>query len=192
MSVLLRRLRRPWAAAALILGLPGALLGGHAASLQMSGNFHPILEGEAYRSAQPTAESLARWTVEKGLRSVLNLRGENPDSPWWREEAAAAERLGLVHADFRMSASEDLPQARAAELLALLKSLPKPLLIHCRSGSDRTGLAAALYLAEAGEGEARAESQISFRYGHVSLPFTAAWPMDRSWEALEGWLGYPD
>ena len=39
-------------------------------------------------------------------------------------------------------------------------------------------------------GEKRAEGQISFRYGHVGLPFTAAWPMDQSWEALEPSLGF--
>ena len=80
---------------------------------------------------------------------------------------------------------------RAAQLAALLRDAPKPVLIHCRSGADRTGLEPALYLAAvAGSSEDAAEGQISLYYGHVSLPVSAAWPMDRSWEVLEPWLGF--
>lgn len=180
------RSRHALAALFLTLVLPG----GYAAALQHQHNFHPIIAGEAYRSAQPDADDLARWKAEEGIRSVVNLRGANPDADWYREEIAAARTLGLSHADFAMSASQDLSQTKAEALVALLDRMPKPVLIHCRSGADRTGLAAALYLAMRGQGEAQAERQISFRYGHVSLPFTAAWAMDRSWETLEGWLGY--
>lgn len=73
--------------------------------------------------------------------------------------------------------------------MALLDSLPKPVLIHCMGGADRTGLAAALYLASLGQGEAKAEAQISFRSGHALLPVSAAWPMDQSWEAMEPSFG---
>ncbi|MDB6454459.1 tyrosine-protein phosphatase [Falsirhodobacter sp. 20TX0035] len=74
--------------------------------------------------------------------------------------------------------------------MALLRAAPKPVLIHCMSGADRTGLASALLLANLNHDEDAAERQISFRYGHISIPYTAAWPMDQSWEALEGWLGF--
>lgn len=91
-----------------------------------------------------------------------------------------------------MSASEQLPEARARELLELLRRAPKPILIHCQGGADRSGLAAALYLAAiANAGEERAESQMSLRYGHIAVPYlSAAYPMDESWEVLEPWLGF--
>ncbi|MFT4151866.1 MAG: tyrosine-protein phosphatase [Paracoccaceae bacterium] len=161
---------------------------GWAGWLQAGGNFHTVLAGEVYRSAQPSAKELDEWTRAHGIRSVLNLRGAS-DQPWYRDEVAAAGRLGLTHADFAMRASQVLTESRARELIALMQSLPKPLLIHCQHGADRTGLAAALYLAAAGRGEAAAEGQISFRYGHVSLPVSAAWPMDETWEAMERPLG---
>ncbi|AXC51011.1 protein tyrosine phosphatase [Paracoccus suum] len=162
---------------------------GWAGFLQYRGNFHPVRAGEMYRSAQPSPEALTNWAGVNGIRSVVNLRGAS-DSDWYRDEIATSKRLGLAHADFRMSAGEHLTPARANELLALLDSMPGPVLIHCKSGADRTGLASALWLARHGGGEEAAESQISFRFGHVSLPLTAAWPMDQSWEALEPEMGF--
>lgn len=173
-------------AAVLCLALPG----GYLANLQINGNFHPVVRGVAYRSAQPSGEDLDRWMAETGIRSVINLRGEHVGTAWYDEELAASALLGLAHYDFAMSAGKALPQNRAAELVALLRAAPKPMLIHCKSGADRTGLASALLLSTLGQGEDAAEAQISFRYGHISIPYTAAWPMDQSWEALEPWLGY--
>ncbi|MFN3279568.1 MAG: tyrosine-protein phosphatase [Paracoccus hibiscisoli] len=157
--------------------------------LHHSGNLHAVLAGQVYRSAQPSAAQLVYWTDRHGFRSVLNLRGAS-DADWYRIERAAANRLHLRHADFAMRDSEVLTPERAAALIALLDRLPKPVLIHCKAGADRTGLAAALYLASEGHGEALAEAQISFRYGHVSLPISAAWPLDQSWEAMEPAFGY--
>ena len=167
-----------------------ALPGGYLADLQMRGNFHPVVAGVAYRSAQPTAEDLIRWANMAGLHSVINLRGAHDGTPWYDEEIAASATLGLAHYDFAMSANEPLEPERAARLIALLRTAPKPVLIHCMSGADRTGLASALLLADLDHDEDAAERQTSFRYGHISLPHTAAWPMDQSWEALEGQLGF--
>lgn len=172
--------------AATLLILPG----GYLANLRMTGNFHPVVEGVAYRSAQPFGDDLATWTRQTGIRSVINLRGAHEGTPWYDDEVAMAANLGLQHYDFAMSASKQMDRDRAAELLALLREAPKPVLIHCMAGADRTGLASALMLADLGHGEDAAEGHISFRYGHISIPYTAAWPMDQSWEALEGWFGF--
>lgn len=166
-----------------------ALCAGWAGWLQGTGNFHAVIPGELYRSAQPTGRMLDRWVAETGIRSVVNLRGAS-DSDWYRDEIAQSDRLSLVHADFAMRDDRMLPPERAAALVDLIASLPKPVLIHCKAGADRTGLAAALYLARHGETEARAEAQLSFRFGHVGLPVSAAWAMDQSWEEMEPALGF--
>lgn len=182
----LRRLAGGLLATALTIG---AYLG----YLQLSGNFHPVIAGEVYRSAQPTGDAVARYAREHGIRSIINLRGPNSGKDWYEEEVAAANAAGLAHYDFAMSASKGLSQDRAAELVELMKQAEKPVLIHCQAGSDRSGLAAALYVAAIAKGgEEAAESQISLRYGHISLPMTAAYPIDLSFEALEPWLGFPD
>lgn len=167
-----------------------ALPGGYLASLHLRGNFHTVVEGVAYRSAQPVGDDLARWTADHGIRSVINLRGGQRGTDWYDAEIAASEQLGLTHFDFGMSAGKQLDPARAQALITLLRDAPKPVLIHCMSGADRTGLASALMLADLHHDETAAEAQISFRYGHIAIPYTAAWPMDQSWEALEPVFGF--
>jgi protein tyrosine/serine phosphatase len=186
-----RRLRRAFVA---VLGLALAATIAWPLWLHQTGNFHAVLPGELYRAAQPAPADLARWTGQYGIRSVLNLRGTHDDTGWYRDESAAARDLGLVLADFPLSARQNPGPDRIAELVALMRRLPKPLLIHCQGGADRTGLAAALYMgAIAHAGEATAERQLSFAFGHVSVPLlSSAWAMNEAWEASETTLGYPD
>ena len=161
--------------------------------LQASGNFHPIVAGQAYRAAQLDGASLRRWQRDHGIASVLNLRGENDGKGWYDDEIAATRDLGLTHIDFRMSASTALTAPEARQLIQIMRDAPKPILIHCKSGADRTGLAAALFVAGIAKGtEIAAEWQLSPRYGHVGLPWiSAAWAMDETWESLEHELGFP-
>ena len=59
------------------------------------------------------------------------------------------------------------------------------------AGSDRAGLASALYLAAiAGAGEEAAGSQLSIRYGHVGLPVVGAYAMDSSSKSLKPMVGF--
>jgi protein tyrosine/serine phosphatase len=144
------------------------------------------------RSAQPSAAEISRYQAEFGIRTIVNLRGAGRGRPWYDQEVSAAKQLGIAHIDFRMSASSDFSQERAAELVQILKAANKPILIHCRNGADRTSLAAALYIAGiAHGGEEAAEEQISIRFGHFGIPLLSpAYAMDRSWENLEHWLGF--
>lgn len=165
----------------------------HLGALQLTGNFHPVIDGTLYRSAQPDPAALEQYARDYGIRTVVNLRGSNPDADWYRAELVASQRLGLTHVDFPMSARRELTREQAEELVALLARAERPILIHCQAGADRSGLAAALYVAAvAGGGEEEAERQISLRYGHISLPIAKTFAMDRSFEALESWLGYTD
>jgi protein tyrosine/serine phosphatase len=177
---------------ALTAGVGGAALVGYLAFLHYSGNFHKVLANELYRSAQISDAELADYRSRYGIRSVLNLRGAAPGEPWYEEEVAATKALGLTHVDFPMNASKDFAAADATRLIALMREMPKPLLVHCRHGSDRTGLAVSLYLAAiTGASEDEAEGALSLWYGHFSVPYlSAAYPMDQSWERLEPGLGF--
>ena len=156
-------------------------------TLQLFGNFDEVIPGEYYRSAQPTPERLAKYVKTYGIKTVLNLRGLNTKYQWYRDEVAEAEKLGVKFVDFKMSARRELTDAQTEQLITLLHDLPKPILVHCKSGSDRTGLISAIYLYKiAGRSEGEAERQISFRYGHIGIPYLSeAFAMDRNWEKLE-------
>lgn len=167
-----------------------ALLGSYLGYLQLSGNFAPVIAGEVYRSAQPSPADIREYAARNGIRSIINLRGENVGKAWYDEEIAVSKELGITHINFGMSARRELDQNKVEELLATMRSAPKPILIHCKAGADRTGLASALYLAAvAKQGEQAAEGQISFYFGHISLPFIPEYAMDRTFEAMEPMLG---
>ena len=160
---------------------------------QYTGNFHAVIDGEVYRSAQMTGTQLSDYTAQVGLKSVLNLRGAAPDADWYQAEIADSARLGLVHADFALSASREVTNDEAVQLIVLMRTLPKPLLIHCKQGSDRTGLLAALYLASIkGVDVDTADDELSLAFGHFSVPYiSTAYPMDISWNRLEVVLNLP-
>lgn len=177
-------------AATVAVALP---IGIYLGVLQLTDNFHPVIAATLYRSAQPSAAEIERYHAKYGIRTIVNLRGENEGARWYAMEADEAKRLGITLIDFRMSAGRQLTQDQAAKLIDTLKHAEKPILIHCRGGADRSGLASALYLAAIAKlGEQAAEGQISIRYGHISLPFAPAYAMDLTFEALEPWLGFPD
>src|SRR5688572_16573499 len=68
------RFRPRYAVAGCLLGLAAALLP-ETAHVALGRNFHAIVPGRAYRSAQPTAADL-EWAVRAhGIRTVVNLRG---------------------------------------------------------------------------------------------------------------------
>lgn len=172
--------------------IPLALIGAYLGYLQLVGNFHTVIPGELYRSGQLSGEGFTAHIKRYGIRTIVNLRGANPGSPWYDHEVAAARKAGIEHVDFGMSAGEILTKARADQLVALLRKVPKPVLIHCQGGADRTGLAVALYLAEIKHAsEARSEGAISLLYGHIGIPWlSASYPMDESWDRLEPLLGF--
>lgn len=160
-------------------------------SLSLGGNFHMTVPGELYRSAQPTARQIASYAKLYGIKTIVNLRGENIGAPWYDAEVAEAKQLGIRHLDFRMSARQQLSQTQAKDLVALMRKAEKPILIHCLGGADRSGLVAALYVAAIARGsENVAESQISIRFGHFSVSANPAYAMDRAFESLEPWLGF--
>lgn len=159
----------------------------YAAALQWAGNIHVVVPDQVYRSAQLDGDGLRAMVATYGIRSVLNLRGAHPGSDWYDAEIAVAQDLGVRHFDFAMSANLALSMAEIDDVVAMMRATPKPILIHCRHGSDRTGLATALYQAVVeGLPVETAETQLSFRFGHVGIPYlSTAYPMDQTWEAFE-------
>ncbi|MDH7784372.1 protein tyrosine/serine phosphatase [Ochrobactrum sp. 19YEA23] len=170
-----------------------SLLGGYLYTIQYNGNVHAIVPGQAYRSNQPDPARIAALQKAYGIKTIINLRGPEAGSPWYDKEVEASDALGIQHVDFEMSASKRLTPQRARELIALMQSAEKPILIHCKSGSDRTGLAAALYVAAVSKGgERKAEQQMSIAYGHFGFPGSPTHAMEDTFEELEPALGFPD
>jgi protein tyrosine phosphatase (PTP) superfamily phosphohydrolase (DUF442 family) len=186
-------LRRVAVRVALLAAILIALVIAYVGVTAMTGNFHTVAEGEVYRSAHPSPAALERYVREHGIRTVINLRGENPSDGWYQDEIATSRRLGLRHVDFRMSAKRGITRREAWRLIQIMQTAPKPILIHCESGADRTGLASALYVAGIQRrGEDAAEEQLSLKYGHIAAPFGKGWGMTVTFEEMEPSLGFID
>lgn len=154
-----------------VLVLAAITVAGRVGYLEEQGNFHAITPGEAYRSAQLDRDELAHYARVYGIRSIINLRGARPEAAWYREEMATARALGIRHFDYGGIGATRPPSARdLARLLTLFLEAPRPVLLHCQAGADRSGLAAAVWkTAVDGAPAARARQQLSLRYGHMPV-----------------------
>ncbi len=156
------------ALASMCLVLGGLLFGSWAFQRYLLGNFHAVVPGQVYRSAQPSARQLARWVETHEIRTVVNLRGRNNDKPLFRDELRVLEEMGVNAVVLRFGALDLPPRHHLLELMDTLNSAPRPLLIHCEAGADRTGLASVMAaMAVGGQSYQQALSQISLQYLHV-------------------------
>lgn len=130
------------------------------------GNFHEVENGVLYRSSRLGADGLENAIARYGIKSVLNLCGPQPGVAWYDGEVQIARGHGVLFRDLAISANQALDPMQLAELLEVLRDAPKPLLIHCRAGSDRTGLACALFVAWRGGSYLEASEQLGLYYGH--------------------------
>jgi len=129
-------------------------------------NFYRVDE-DLYRSNHPGFRALSR-AKRLGIRSVLSLRGDANNTPNIIERNAC-NRLGMELRFVRMRTAALPPAAVLSELMGLLREMPKPILVHCKSGADRTGLAVTLYLhVVKGLPLSQARRALSWRYAHFS------------------------
>ena len=89
-----------------------------------------------YRSAQPTPQGFSNLYA-KGVRSVLNLREYHRDT-------RKARHTNLHLMAYPVAAGE-VTVADIENCLRLIAGAPKPVLVHCWHGSDRTGIIVAAY-----------------------------------------------
>jgi protein tyrosine phosphatase (PTP) superfamily phosphohydrolase (DUF442 family) len=127
-------------------------------------NRHEIAPG-AWRSAQPAPRDLRRYARE-GIKTIVNLRGVR-DCGAYRLEVRTCALTGLRLVDFpvKSRATPEPETIRAAE--RLFREIEYPVLMHCKSGADRAGLMATLYMIlKERRPVAEALKQLSWRFGH--------------------------
>jgi protein tyrosine/serine phosphatase len=172
----------------------GLLVGGSVVAayfliLQSRGNFHEIIPGELYRSAQLSPEQLEKFAKNYKIQTIINLRGSNPNDAWYQQETAVATKLQLKHIDYPISRKYTITSTQVKELTDILRTAPKPVLIHCKAGIDRTGFVSALYIAAvAKQPKAEALEQFCLHYGFVALESVAGYKMFESFNALKAEL----
>lgn len=146
------------------------------------GNFHKV-DKDVYRSAQLFSFNLPYYIEEHNIQSILNLRktrkAKNKD--WYKDEVRIAKEMGVVRYDYPIGDREEINIEDMNKIVQIIKDAPKPLLVHCKAGADRTSLASALYL-YAVKNDKNAEKQISILYGHFPWLGSKTVAMDKSFE----------
>jgi protein tyrosine phosphatase (PTP) superfamily phosphohydrolase (DUF442 family) len=161
--------------------------GVEAGRVLLGDNFHTLIPGRVYRCAQLSGPALRRVIQAHGIRTVINLRGCGAPFPWYRDECRATHDLNVAQEDVCFSAGRLPPVHELRRLVGVLDRCEYPVLLHCRRGADRTGLAAAIVLLlqrDVGLDEGR--RQLGLRYGHVALGRPAY--LDRFLDLYTDWL----
>lgn len=154
----------------------------------LCGNLHAVIAHEIYRSAQPNSAQLERWTHEHGIRTVINLRGRFSPYDKYEEELATAHRLGVQHRELSLCALRLPTRQEVLAVMDVLDSSPKPVLFHCESGGDRSGLVAGVALLLYTDCDVgTAVGQLHLRFGH--FPFDdRRRSLSKFFRIYESWL----
>lgn len=175
---------------AIVLAIIPAAIGVYMGANQLAGNFHTVIPGELYRSAQPSGSDITDYAHRYGIRTIVNLRNEKR-AGWYLDEADAAKQAGVALIDFPISSDRELPTSESAKLARLMAGAEKPILIHCEHGANRTGLASAIYVgAVKKSGESFADFQLSPYYGHIPILGIGRYEMSKSWDRFEKTISF--
>ncbi len=139
----------------------------------LDGNGPPRLQrvdGALFRSGQPSRADLERLVQRHGVRAVLKLNRGHDDAP-----------AGVRVIEEPLDPLREPPPERIARILDEIDRAPKPLLVHCTHGEDRTGLIVALYRIRRG---ATVEEAYADMVRHGFHPYRGVW---RAWLRAAGW-----
>jgi undecaprenyl-diphosphatase len=138
------------------------------------GNFHTITPGEAYRSAQLDRDELQYYIKKYNIKSILSLRDDNLIEDWYKEEIETCKDNNVAFYSVGLSAEYEPSEGDIRKITEFFSSMPRPVLIHCKLGADRSGLIAAMWKVIVDkEPKSEARKQLSPIFFHLPIGRTA-------------------
>lgn len=120
------------------------------------------------RSNQPSPKQIKAW-AEAGIRTIINLRG-GTNSGFHALEKEACQLYGIKLENFTVKSRDTHPPEVIFGARDLFERIEYPALMHCKSGADRAGFMAALYMHfRKGQRIEQAMQQLSLKTLHVKL-----------------------
>jgi protein tyrosine/serine phosphatase len=137
--------------------------------VRLTKNFYEVDPGKFYRSAQLSPTELEEVIKKYGIKTVISLRGAPENSYWVPGQKKVLEANGVQFHSFSWTTDFFPDTEQFKGYLNLLKTGEFPVLVHCRTGADRTGEATALYAIDYMKmpKEEAIEKYLSFKYWHV-------------------------
>lgn len=128
-------------------------------------NLYEISPG-VWRSNQPDRRRVRRYH-EMGIKTIINLRGESKRG-FYIFERRRCDRFGIRLIDISLQARAAAPREQFLALLDAFETCETPMLMHCKSGADRAGLASAMYLMHMKEVPVtEARKQLGLKFAHI-------------------------
>ena len=136
-----------------------------------------VTEDAFARCSQWYVDILSHRIVRQKIKSIINLRGSNPEHWWWRHEVRFAENNGIERWEATMS-SRRLPNKNMMnKLVDALTTAQQPFLLKCAGGQDRTSFSAVLFILQRDSWDAYPAALAEFR----------RWPFGRM-KKTQRWL----
>jgi protein tyrosine/serine phosphatase len=178
-SALLRKITFYTLATIVVLGLSVA------AVMKWYPNFYTVIPNQVYRSAELTQSQHQHYFNQYRYKSILHLESANNSKAWYKIEKAMVKKHHLQYYALPMDAHGLPTRTELKQLINIIQTSPKPLLIHCKQGADRTGLGSMLsVLFLTGHPYDIAKKQVSLKYGVSSSTSTGVIVI----EHFEKWL----
>jgi protein tyrosine/serine phosphatase len=147
-------------------------------------NRHAV-SAKLLRAAQPWPHQI-RAFARAGGRTLVYLRGGREHGSWPLELAAATQE-GITIRDFVVRSREAPEKEMLLSAPAFFADLQYPAMIHCKSGADRAGFVAALYLVvHEGVPVREARDQLHWRFGHFRFAKTGILDAFFDWYLEDG------
>ncbi len=144
-----------------------ALLVDHAVFRLLWTNWAAVRPGVLYRCNHPTPRRLVAMTRQYGLKTLINLRGAEARNGADALSREAAARLGLHVIDISVQGRRAPARSEILKLAEVYRTMQVPAVMHCKSGADRTGFAAGLFVLLNGGTVQEASRHLSLRFGHL-------------------------
>lgn len=150
-------------------------------------NLAAVQPSRTFRAGQMKPARLDAVLQKRGIRTIVNLRGHCGEFDWYRDECRVAHDAGVSLEDITLSAIRLPAPSEVRRLIEVLDRAEHPILLHCRQGVDRTGLASVIVkLLEPRTTLATAERQLSLAFGFV--PYNGTENMRRFFDLYRDWL----
>lgn len=159
----------------------------YVSTFRVTKNFHEVDPGKFYRSAQLSGPEMAEYVDKYKIQTVISLRGKPDNLSWMKEQEAVLKEKNVRFLYFWWT-SNYLPNPDEFRgFLHALRTEKYPILIHCRSGADRTSEASAIYAMDfMNVPKDRAiEENISWDFWHIDWLRPAKKALVRAYESYD-------
>ena len=130
-------------------------------------NFHEVDKDNLYRCRQLSDTNLEQYINQYNIKTILNVRGYDEEPEIRKREQEICKKNNVLFFGVPIR-GKSVSEYDIQQVMAILETTPRPIIVHCYAGADRTGLTCALYRLLNGRSIDEALQELSVRYGHFS------------------------